>query len=62
MTPHPDTDRLRYEIDSRTLYDKGDKRTRWPNKQCQANICSTYLFYYNSLGKHIATFNLKAWK
>jgi hypothetical protein len=63
MTPHPDTERLRYEIEAKTKLDRN--HNLWPNGKMQAVVLVGYfneIDYYNSQDKHIATFRLKAWK
>jgi len=60
MTPHPDTERLRYEIDAKT--NRRGSISRWPNFKRQRDVFMNEAKYYNSQGKHIATFRLKAWK
>jgi hypothetical protein len=60
--PHPDTDRLRYEIEARTYHYFITERTYWPNNKWQLDMDSKLSSYFNSTGKHIATFRLKAWK
>jgi len=62
MTPHPDTERLRYEIEAKTEYEPVPNIMFWPNSKVQFLIDNSRSFYYNSQGKHIATFRLKAWE
>jgi len=62
MTPHPDTERLRYEIDTKTEFDNEIEMNFWPNGVGQSIIFPSCIDCFNSLGKHIATFTLKAWK
>jgi hypothetical protein len=62
MTPHPDTDRLRYEIEAKTKWYQDFETSAWPNGALNFNHLYKKAEYYNSTGKHIATFRLKAWK
>jgi len=64
MTPHPDTERLRYEIEAKTTFHSDFyNRSEWPNKFIQLDMWGNGMGQYlNSIGKHIATFRLKAWK
>ena len=57
MTPHPDTDRLRYEIEAKTEF-----KSLWTNGTVKIVSWGLITNYYNSIGKRIATFRLKAWK
>jgi hypothetical protein len=55
-----DPERFRYEVEAQPK--KAGAMTYWPNKETQCDIWSTRAFYYNSHGKNIAAFKLKAWK
>lgn len=60
MTPHPDTERLRYEIQAKC--EKIGVMTYWPNNMTQCDIWKKWAFYHNSIGKRIGAFRLKSWK
>lgn len=61
MTPHPDTERLRYEIEAKSQ--AGVKSFRhWPNGIVCSDIWNDKVWIMNSKGKNIASFNLKSWK
>ena len=61
MTPHPDAERLRYEITNKALY-INEGMAFWSNGKPAFDHYSEWIFISNSLGKHIATFRLKSWK
>jgi hypothetical protein len=60
--PHPDTERLRYEIEAKTRWYQDFETSAWPNTILNFNQLYKKSEYYNSLGKCIAIFRLKAWK
>jgi hypothetical protein len=62
MTSHPDTERLRYEIEAKTEFDDEVEMSFWPNGIGQSIGFPETIDCFNSTGKHIATFRLKAWK
>jgi hypothetical protein len=63
MTPHPDTERLRYEIEAKCTYYGTRFIAYWPNGNLQSILDGKKeKIMFNSTGKHIATFRLKAWK
>jgi hypothetical protein len=61
MTPHPDTERLRYEIENKALY-INEGIAFWNNGKIAFDHYSEWIIIHNSNGKEIASFNLKAWK
>lgn len=61
MTPHPDTERLRYEIENKALYINSGMAF-WPNGRTAFDHYSEWIDIHNSNGRIIATFRLKAWK
>jgi hypothetical protein len=60
---YPDTERLRYEIEAKSKPPSKAGLIYWPHDGILwVSVWKRHAFYNNSLGKHIATFRLKAWK
>jgi hypothetical protein len=59
--PHPDTERLRYEIEAKSQAGVRSMR-HWPNGIVCSDTWNNKVCISNSQGKSIAAFRLKAWK